>query len=78
MTPEDEKSSFPIVERLMREAGISEAQANELVLLIGLNWASLMREAREITKVGHERARSLESGLSIGASLGASVSHPPE
>ncbi|PBC09378.1 hypothetical protein CK230_14610 [Mesorhizobium sp. WSM3859] len=52
--------SETLTQRLMREAGVSGAQANELVLLIGLNWASLMREAKEITKAGasHERARS--------------------
>jgi hypothetical protein len=36
----------PLIQRLIRETGISEAQARELVSLLGLNWASLMREAR--------------------------------
>ncbi|RWB91438.1 MAG: hypothetical protein EOQ52_06915 [Mesorhizobium sp.] len=40
----------PLVQRLMRQTGVSEAQARELVLLIGLNWASLMREAREASR----------------------------
>ncbi len=36
----------PLIQRLIKETGISEAQARELVSLLGLNWASLMREAR--------------------------------
>ncbi len=40
----------PMIQRLVTETGISEAQARELVLLMGLNWASLIREARLINK----------------------------
>jgi len=32
--------------RLARETGITEAQARELIDFLGLNWASLLREAR--------------------------------
>ena len=32
--------------RLVDETGITEAQARELVSFLGLNWASLVREAR--------------------------------
>ena len=41
-----EKSSF--AQRLMQEIGITEAQALELISLIGLDWASLVREAKVI------------------------------
>lgn len=41
-TPQD------VVKRLVRETGISEAQARELVHLIGLDWSSLVREAKLI------------------------------
>ncbi|MDX8523666.1 hypothetical protein RFM68_04025 [Mesorhizobium sp. MSK_1335] len=34
------------VRRLVEKTGITEAQALELVSLLGLNWASLMREAK--------------------------------
>ncbi|MBZ9819728.1 hypothetical protein [Mesorhizobium sp. CA4] len=34
------------VRRLVAKTGITEAQALELVSLLGLNWASLMREAK--------------------------------
>jgi hypothetical protein len=36
------------VQRLVTETGISEAQALELIYLIGLNWSSLVREAKAI------------------------------
>ena len=35
-----------LVRRLVATTGITEAQALELVSLLGLNWASLMREAK--------------------------------
>ena len=35
-----------VVKRLAAETGISEAQARELVLLLGVDWSSLVREAR--------------------------------
>ena len=37
-----------VVERLVKETGISEAQARELKSVLGFNWASLMREVRFI------------------------------
>jgi len=37
----------PVVQRLVKETGISEAEARELVSFLGGgNWSSLMREAR--------------------------------
>lgn len=38
-----------VVQRLMRETGISEAEALELVGFLGSNWPSLVREARMIS-----------------------------
>lgn len=38
------------VARLIRETGITEQEARELIELIGLNWASLVREARLLKK----------------------------
>ena len=35
-----------LVRRLVATTGITETQALELVALLGLNWASLMREAK--------------------------------
>lgn len=34
------------VQRLAKDTGITEQQALELILLLGLNWASLVREAK--------------------------------
>ena len=42
---EDEAS---LVRRLVREIGITEAQAAELIAVLGGNWSSLVREARMI------------------------------
>jgi hypothetical protein len=40
------KALNAIVERLAKDTGITEQQALELILLLGLNWASLVREAK--------------------------------
>jgi alkylhydroperoxidase family enzyme len=45
----DNQTSHDVVKRLVRETGVSEAQARELVRLIGLDWSSLVREAKLIT-----------------------------
>ncbi|WP_217577823.1 hypothetical protein [Mesorhizobium sp. GbtcB19] len=37
-----------IVKRLVKQTGITEAQALELIYLVGLNWPSLVREAKEL------------------------------
>jgi hypothetical protein len=34
------------VTRLVRETGVTELQATELITLLGMNWSSLIREAR--------------------------------
>lgn len=39
-----------IVQRLVKEANITEEQARELIALLGLDWPSLMREARFLTR----------------------------
>jgi hypothetical protein len=44
----DNQTSHDVVKRLVRETGVSEAQARELVRLIGLDWSSLVREAKLI------------------------------
>jgi uncharacterized lipoprotein len=46
-------SGNPMVERLIQETGITEAQARELVSMLGTDWSSLMREARLLTKSKH-------------------------
>ena len=38
------------VRRLVDETGVTNAQAVELIALLGLNWASLVREARILKK----------------------------
>lgn len=39
-----------LISRLVREAGITEGQARELIVFLGNNWASLVREARLLRK----------------------------
>lgn len=52
----DEHGKLPIdgrgtmARRLADETGITEVQARELVSFLGLNWASLVREARLLRK----------------------------
>jgi hypothetical protein len=46
-----------LVLRLVREIGITEAQAIELVAVLGVNWSSLVREAR-IIRQGDVRAKA--------------------
>jgi hypothetical protein len=38
-----------VVRRLVKESGITEQQARELITFLGYDWASLMREARILT-----------------------------
>jgi len=46
-----------LVRRLVGEIGITEAQAVELVAVLGVNWSSLVREAR-IIRQGDVRAQA--------------------
>jgi hypothetical protein len=39
-----------IVQRLVKEAGITEEQARDLIAVLGYSWASLIREARFLTR----------------------------
>jgi hypothetical protein len=39
-----------LVQRLVKEANITEEQARELIALLGSDWPSLMREARFLTR----------------------------
>ena len=47
MTENQSGTAFEgLIKRLAAETGISEAQARELVHLLGVDWSSLVREAR--------------------------------
>ena len=47
MTEKQNGAAFEgLIKRLAAETGVSEAQARELVLLLGVDWSSLVREAR--------------------------------
>jgi hypothetical protein len=35
-----------VAQRVVREIGISQAEARDLVFLLGANWSSLLREGR--------------------------------
>jgi hypothetical protein len=37
-----------VVRRLVKETGISEEQARELIFFLGLQWPSLLREAKAL------------------------------
>jgi hypothetical protein len=37
-----------VARRLMDETGITEAQAHDLIRMLGHNWSSLVREARSL------------------------------
>ena len=39
-----------LIKRLVKEAGITQAQARQLVDALGPNWSSLIREARIIAE----------------------------
>lgn len=44
-TPQKPDNGFA-VRRLIDETGITHTQAAELIAMLGLNWSSLLREAR--------------------------------
>ncbi|WP_189523861.1 MULTISPECIES: hypothetical protein [unclassified Mesorhizobium] len=51
MTKNDSNPALEEYVRLLVEkTGITEAQAVELIYLLGLNWSSLVREAKAIKK----------------------------
>ena len=45
-TPPSAVQALTVVQRIMAETGITEAQAIELIAFLGLNWSSLLREAK--------------------------------
>ena len=47
--PLAQKPKRGLVQKLLEETGITEAQALELIALLGSNWSSLVREAKAIT-----------------------------
>lgn len=49
LEPKD-PSREDVVQRLVREVGITEEQALELISLLGLNWSSLVREAKALLR----------------------------
>ncbi|WP_274627581.1 hypothetical protein [Arvimicrobium flavum] len=48
----------PLAKRLVAETGISEAQAREPIATLGVDWASLVREAQLLRKIGRSWAGS--------------------
>jgi hypothetical protein len=48
MTADSEKAA--LAARLVSETGISPAQAQRLIDMLGFNWGSLLREARLLAK----------------------------
>lgn len=53
MTEKQNSTVFEgLIKRLMAETGISETQARELVQMLGAEWASLVREARMLRRLG--------------------------
>lgn len=42
----DDLSRAGTIQRLVKETGITEAEASDLLTLIGSDWSSLVREAR--------------------------------
>ena len=43
---EERDGRVALVQRLVRDTGITEQQSRELIAMLGLNWSSLVREAR--------------------------------
>lgn len=35
-----------LINRLVRETGVTEAEASDLITMLGVDWSSLVREAR--------------------------------
>ena len=42
----DDLSRAGTIERLVRETGITEGEASDLLTVLGTDWSSLVREAR--------------------------------
>jgi hypothetical protein len=40
------------IQRLVKRTGVTEAEASDLITMLGVNWASLVREAR-LLKLKH-------------------------
>ena len=39
-----------LIQRLVKETAVTETEASDLVMLLGVNWSSLVREARLLKK----------------------------
>ncbi|CDX55582.1 hypothetical protein MPL3365_200149 [Mesorhizobium plurifarium] len=49
MTVELENDTFKVLaRRLVEQTGITEADARQLILLLGFDWSSLLREAKAL------------------------------
>lgn len=44
----DRATEHPLVARLVAETGVTREQAADLIRLLGVDWSSLLREARQI------------------------------
>jgi len=65
---EKSESLDALVKRLTDETGISEGQALELIYLIGVNWSSLVREAKTMSGSWPARSSSTRSADRSSAS----------
>jgi len=52
------ESEASLIRRLVQEIGITEPQAIELVAVLGMNWSSLVREARILRQDDSMRAKA--------------------
>ncbi len=46
----DKDGLLSLAQRLIKETGISESEAADLISVLGTNWPSLVREAKAISK----------------------------
>lgn len=44
----EEATEHPLVARLVAETGVTREQAVDLISLLGVDWSSLIREARQL------------------------------
>jgi hypothetical protein len=48
----DDLGRAGLIRQLVKETGVTEAEASDLITMLGVNWASLVREAR-LLKLKH-------------------------
>ena len=54
-----------VIQRLVLETGTTHWEARELVALLGLNWSSLMREAKLLRRKSYPGCEILTASLSV-------------